>query len=152
MKTLKVPEYDERQLLERGRGFQLAFAAVLLTLGLTALLETLTDLTFAPDERLLICLWVPSAVLYTYLIRKDAYLGLGEAGSIYGYLAQVIGLAGVVVLAIWLINWVGQGKAPLANGAQLSKLLSGLSMLYVGIAYLAHQQKNKRRAKESEAA
>lgn len=152
MKTNITPEYDERQMLEPGRGFQLAFVTLLLTLGLSALLETLTSLTLAPEERLLICLWVPSAALYTYLIRKNAYLGLGKAGSTYGFLAQVIGLAGVVVLIIWLVNWLGQGMTPLAQGGQLAKLISGLSMLIIGIVYLAHQRKEKRLGKEAETA
>lgn len=153
MRKTRAPEYDERQLQVRGRAFMITFIIFVFLTAILALIEKEFHwITFNAYQFLSIPVWLSITFLYIYCIRHDAYEGLSQ-DSTSGFLALVMGGAGILVLDITLYKILGRG-IPLVENKEardpLAGVVAGVCMLAIGIAYLMKKRNEKKLGDEED--
>ena len=68
--------YDERQIMERGRAFKYAYLTMLFCLLALYAVHSLTGLAIAHSTMFSILFWVSATVLHYHTVRRSAFDGL----------------------------------------------------------------------------
>ncbi|MBP3506213.1 MAG: hypothetical protein J6K43_07415 [Lachnospiraceae bacterium] len=92
------PKYDERQLLERGKGFKLAFFVEMIYTAFLILMYIMEIKVPVATEVLLFFGIVLSVFVYAvYCIRKEAYISLNESVKKLNVAFLLIGIANLLI-------------------------------------------------------
>lgn len=139
-------EYDERQLLARGRAYKAGFFVTLIYCLLFAALSVTEIAFFQSVTGMLIGVFLGIAVFAVTAIRNDAYLGLNENKRSFLIL-------GIIVAAANLIIGVCNGlEGNLLKDGQLTfdclNLMVGILFTVIVAALLIHDRQNKKEETE----
>lgn len=139
MRNERRIDYDERQLMERGRAFKRAYLTLLGMMALIAIGDEAMDgLRFDGYSAFSIPFWISVVVLYQHLIRHDAFAGVGDVSHIW-LVPAVIGLGGLAVLIITLVKQLTGHSELLADGVispMIAGYVSGICMALIGLIFL----------------
>lgn len=135
-------KYDERQLIERGKGYRIAFFSYVIFNIIFFVLDMALEVQI-PVGFLLICgILVASAVHVVYCLFHEAYWGLNN--NVKSYIIILI-VAGVLNLVIGLVNgfssnWYTDGVL----GYSIYNLVVAVFLAVILIAMLLKYMKDKR--------
>lgn len=140
-------EYDERQLIARGRGFMLAYYTLLIYLAVIIMIDML-DVTIPCSMTVLVFTGfvISGLVLSFYTIMNDAYWGINNNVS----------LITRAIIAIGIINFVF-GIVDMCKGKMVVEGIlqdgfinfeAGVLILAIGIMLLIKKRKDKQEAGE----
>ena len=107
--------FDERQLLERGRGFKYGFITSILTTLAVFCITDLFEIYLPPRLILAVCIWLPLTVSTVYMITKQAYDGITDYRGMV--LFTFLGIMAVILFAVTLIS-----GDPLSDGGKLTNV------------------------------
>lgn len=152
MSMVNNKDFDERQILARGKGFQIGF---LLSLAVI-LLNFVTEIEGFPINintysKTMLSIWIPIVTVSIYFIVKDAYEGLSVTG---GNISMVIlSLFGVLEIVLTFVK-IAMGDMTLIEsgiiGDALGQLVVGLSSLLIGTTYYVKKHLDKKKLSEEE--
>ena len=140
-------EYVEKQLIDRGRAYQTSFFVSLLTVFA---LFFVTDFLEVPIERralFMLALWIPITVCLVLLIFSDAYRGVHTPSWKSSVISLAMGLDGMVLITLTVIDMFGGGTAPVENGGltrPAGYLVCGAYLVVIGVTYWIKQRSDKR--------
>lgn len=138
--------YDEKQIIDRGKAFQYGFIAAMLT---TCGVYFYTDaLEFKMDSyaAFLIRLWIPITITFIALIVKDAYDGVNSTPGRIVF--TIFGMAGLFLVGVSFMRIVSGKEAFLDSGTLTEVagiIFSGICMIIVSIIYWVKQYLNSRK-------
>lgn len=140
-------DFDEKQLIDRGKAYQTSFFVSLLTVFA---LFFVTDFLEVPIERrtlFMLALWIPITVCLVLLIFSDAYRGVHTPSWKSSVLSLAMGLDGLVLITLTVIDMVGGGTGPIENGGLTNAagyLVCGACLVVIGVTYWIKQHDSKR--------
>ena len=147
MRSSKV--YDEKQLQDRGKVYQISFVTALLTIACAFFVTDVLEWNISSYALFLFCMWIPVAVCLILLIWKNAYEGVGSnAGRIT---LSVVGAGSVlmVVTSLWLLC---SGEDALFRDGMLTDragtFFAGICMVIICCAYWLKQLYDRKRFTE----
>lgn len=131
-------QYDEKQIIERGKSFQYAFTCAIVVNIIIYLLSDFIGIGFANGAIFLINIGLPIATYMLSMIIKNAYDGVSNAGEKLNISA--LGGCGVGLLILFLPDIIS-GKEPLIDNAKVTEsagalLISILTLVVVVIYWL----------------
>ncbi|MBQ3692784.1 MAG: hypothetical protein II931_05645 [Clostridia bacterium] len=144
--------FDERQILARGRGFQIGFLTALAMTVLDLLSE---DFLFESSvginvySRAMLCIWIPITVVSIYFILNDAYEKINETGG--RVLMGMFILVGLVEIIVTIVRTVSGSDVFIENGIvgdALGQFCTGAAMLGIAAVYFVKQAINRNRFEE----
>lgn len=92
------PKYDERQLLERGKGFKLGFFVEMIYTAFLILMYIMEiKVPVATEVLLFFGILLSVSVYAIYCIRKEAYISLNENAKKINIVFLVIGIANLLI-------------------------------------------------------
>lgn len=146
MSMVHNSDFDERQIMVRGKGFQIGF---LLAMGLTFLNASFEagwlPIQVSVYSRLMIFIWTCVTVVSVFFIVKDAYEGINKTGG--RALMGIFMFCGIIVLTVMLWG-LGTGKRVFVEngvvGDILGEMFYAVSMLIISIVYFAKKAVNKK--------
>lgn len=146
----KTNNFDERQLYERGKGFQYGFIAALIMILLNSFAED-SNFILNPYSRFILSIWIPMTVCFVYFIVKDAYEGIKEQN---GKIVMGIFLAtGLFVLVITTVRMIA-GSAELFIDSTLGDWIGQVSysvcMIIISAVYFIKQHLDNKKESEDE--
>lgn len=135
--------FDEKQILDRGKAFQIGFAAALLTICAMQFAVSVLGLRIDAEARFLITLQIPLNLCLMMLIVKDAYecvnVSAGRA------VMSIYGAAGLFILISTLV-YLMQGKLRFLRNGYLTETIghicTGGCMLLTCAVYWLHRYQN----------
>ena len=148
---LKVQaNYDERQIMERGRAFQYAYLTMLGCLLLLYAVHGVTGLNISLHTMFSIPFWVSATVLHFHTVRRNAFDGL-TGGWVSPVLAAVMLGAGLFITGLDLYK-LFSGREQLVQAGMLTGLagsmVSGLCMIVTGLVHWHYRRMNTRATQE----
>ena len=140
-------EYDERQLIERGRAYRLGFFAFLFYNVLCAILDACGVRWCAPAVSPMVGIFLGVAVFAVSAIRRDALRGIGSKPS------GAIGLWVLIILVqtVCFVLDCLEGKV-IENGVvtmSFVSLVNAAVFLLVLVVYLVHIRRAERSEEEA---
>ena len=149
MSMMNNKNFDERQILARGKGFQIGF---LVSLGMIVA-DLLAEDFLSNDgfiginvySRAMLCIWIPILVVSVYFILNDAYEKINETGgkALMGMFVFV-GLSEIIVTVVRVasgsIIFVENGVV----GDALGQIFTGAAMLGISVVYFVKLALNKK--------
>lgn len=106
-------QYDEKQIIERGKSFQYAFTGAIIVNIIIYILSNFVGIGFDNDTIFLINIGLPIAIYMLSMIIKGGYDGVSNAGEKLNIAA--LGGAGVALLIIYLPDVISGKKLLLDN-------------------------------------
>lgn len=145
----KKQHYDEKQLQDRGKIYQISFFIAIMVFVAMYLVTGAAEIAVSEYTRLMVCLWVPVSVCIILMIAKNAYEGVGStAGRVA---APVLGAAGIYQLVVNMIEMV-QNRTGFWSDHMINdyvgSMLMGLCMVCVCAAYWIQYYRNKKKFAE----
>lgn len=136
-------EYDERQIIARGKAFQVAFFTLMVSLLLDGFIRTILEYDWSDYfTGVAICIGIAIGVFVTVSIYKDAYVQLEK--NIFN-MAIIMLLIGVLNISIGVLNIIEYGFV--LNGqitASFLNLFYGVEFVIIGILCLVKNHMNKK--------
>lgn len=141
--------YDERQILERGKAFRNGYLVLFLMIAVLLLLSEGMDIIPPMDNYTfaMLSLWPSMLVCFITLIIKDAYDGISRSPGRVA--ASVFGLSGTVLLVVSILD-ITKGVAMWPLNEETVHLVVGISCLMICIVYWVKWWCNEKRFKEAE--
>ena len=137
-------QYDEKQIIERGKSFQYAFICAIVV-NIIIFLSYFVGVGFANGAICLINIGLPIAIYMLSMIIKNAYDGVTNAGEKLNISAM--GGCGVALLIIFLPDIIS-GKKLLIDNAMITEsagaLLISILILVVVLVYLIKKHIEKK--------
>lgn len=141
--------YDEKQIIDRGKAFQYGFIAAMLTICGVYFYTDALEFKMDSYAAFLIRLWIPITITFIVLIVKDAYDGANSTpGRI---ILTVLGMAGLFLVGVTVIRIVSGKEVFLDSGTltdSAGRIFSGICMILVSIIYWVKQYLNSRKFKD----
>ena len=138
-------QYDEKQIIERGKSFQYAFTCAIVVNIIIYLLSDFIGIGFANGAILLINIGLPIATYTLSMIIKNAYDGFSNARKKLN-ISALSGF-GVGLLTLYLPDIIS-GKKPLIDNAKVTEsagvLLISILTLVVVVVYLLKKHIEKK--------
>ena len=129
-------QYDEKQIIERGKSFQYAFTCAIVVNIIIYLLSDFIGIGFANGAICLINIGLPIAIYMLSMIIKNGYDGVSNAGEKLNISA--LGGGGVALLIVYLPDIIS-GKKLLIDNAMITEsagaLLISILTLVVVLVY-----------------
>lgn len=131
-------QYDEKQIIERGKSFQYAFTCAIVVNIIIYLLSDFIGIGFANGAIFLINIGLPIATYMLSMIIKNGYDGVSNDGEKLNISA--LGGSGVGLLIVYLPDIIS-GKKPLIDNAKVTEsagalLISILTLVVVVVYWL----------------
>lgn len=133
-------EYDEKQLLDRGKAYECSFIFALLLNLLCFFISEVLDISISPYSLFRVNFWLPITVCIIIMILKDAYDGVSsKPGKLVLTLFGISGFLSVLLCIIDLIT----GKESFLSDGILSdftvEFIKSLCILTIGLTYWIKQ-------------
>ena len=146
---MQSPKYDERQELEQGRGYRIAFYTLLVYIGLVFCFQMMEMIPAGIAAFLYGCgIFLGAAVFCVYCIWHDCYFALNQkTGAVLIMLGAIAALN--LVLGVWSIidgSLIENGQI----GFRALNLICGALFLVVFAALLVKKLCSKKEASEEE--
>ena len=143
--------YDERQMMERGRAFKYGYLTILGFLLLLFAIDSLSDsLSISTYTMFSIPFWVSVAVLHAHTARHGAFDGLTK-GNATPLLATMMFGAGVFIVAFDIHKLVS-GRASFIQSGLVTDLtgsvVAGVCIVVIGITHWLCRRANRKAADE----
>ncbi|MCD2493294.1 hypothetical protein LQE92_11780 [Lacrimispora sp. NSJ-141] len=142
-------KYDEKQQMDRGKGFQYGFIAAIAVDALIYLAEDAMGIKISGFASFLIQVWTPLTVCMLTFIIKDAMNGIREqTGRI---LAVSYGACGFFMLCLAAAHIISGKEALLSNGViteEVGHLYIAVCMIAASITYWVRQRLNQKKYDE----
>lgn len=139
-------EYDERQILSRGKAYCYAFIAALIAISLTAIITQAIGLKLDGDTVFKFEMWTPITVCLITIIMKDAFDGIRNGAS--SGVAVGFCLGGVFIMVLIIADIIN-GNETIMEDDTLNTLFGdgycALCMLSIGITYWIKKRINKKK-------
>lgn len=138
--------FDEKQIYDRGKAFQLGFIAALVT---TACLFFITDVFEIKTDSyaaFMIAIWIPITACSIALIVKDAYDSVNSAKG--RLLLGIYGIAGSAIIILTAFELLTGTEKMVENGCitgVAGHLVAGLCMIVTAAIYWAKQYANAKK-------
>ncbi len=129
-------QYDEKQIIERGKSFQYAFICSIIVNIFIYLLSDFIGIGFDNGAICLINIGLPIAVYMLSMIIKNGYDGVSNAGEKLN--VSALGGCGVALLIIYLPDIISREKFLIKNATvteSAGALLIGILILMVVLVY-----------------
>lgn len=137
--------YDERQLLYRGKAYQYGFFTALLMMLVAEFAVEVLEIKFETGVILGFCLLIPVAVCVMYMIVKNAYDEINESGGRYS--TAFFLLAGLVMMVLTIVR-ILVGEWNIIRDGMITYtvvfLLAGLCWICIGATFLIKRYLEKR--------
>lgn len=146
MSMVNNSKFDERQILARGKGFQIGFFLAIGLAFLNSLFEAdLFPIGISVYSRLMIFIWTCITVVSVFFIAKDAYDGINKTGGKALMIIFIVCGTFVLITLIWRLasgerTFVENGVV----GDSLGQIFYAVSMLIIGCVYLVRNAANKK--------
>lgn len=142
-------EYDEKQLLDRGRAYRYAFLTAMFTDIALFLVNGVLEVPIAMDAVFFIAFWIPAAVFMVAAIWWNCYEAMGEAGGrvvvmFDGIIGALILLVTVRELVTGRERFIEDGKL----GGAAGRIVAGVCCLVVFAVYWVRQARDRRDFKD----
>lgn len=138
--------FDEKQLLDRGKAFQIGFITAIIMSVLFYFLQDGIGIEIAAFTSFAFSLWIPVTVCSIALIIKDAYDGVNSTTGRFGI--TVFGAGGSYIL-ISSIIFLATGRETLLDGGVVTEsighIINGICMITICAVYWVKQHLNKRK-------
>lgn len=144
-----ISEFDEKQLIDRGKAFQYGFLTAIAAIILNYFLNDMIEIKISPSTSFMFTLWVPLTICSIALIIKDAYDGVNSTMGMVG--VSVFGFGGCFILVCSIIFLVTGKEVLIDNGMvteSVGHILNGVCMMTIGIVYWVKQYLNKKKFSE----
>lgn len=142
-------DFDERQILARGKGFQIGFFVSLgMIIGDLAAEDFLSGdgvIGINVYSRAMLCIWIPIVVVSVYFILNDAYEKINETGG--KFLMGVFVFVGLFEIIATVIRVVSGHTTFIENniiGDALGQICVGTAMLFISAVYFIKRALNKK--------
>lgn len=132
--------YDEKQILDRGKSFQYGFIAAMLTICAVYFIISVIGIKMSSYTTFLITFWIPMTITFIALIMKDAYEGVNSASG--RVVLTILGIAGLFLVGMSAMQIISGKKVLLDSGVltdSAGEIFSGLCMIIVSIIYWVKQ-------------
>ena len=141
--------YDERQIIERGKAFQIGFMTAIVLSLVTFLVTGLFDIRISAMTVFGIQTTIPIMVCMMAMILKNAYDPMNKrVAPILCGIFSVLGL----YLVLFSVGRVLLGQDSFLEGGAVTDtsgfIVVGLSMIGTGIVYLIRKRRNKKELTE----
>lgn len=147
---MKPNNFDERQLYERGKGFQYGFIAALVMILLNSFAED-SNFIINTYSRFILCIWIPTTVCLVYFIIKDAYEGIKEnSGNIAMGIFLVTGLILLAVVTVRLITGSAELLTDGIFGDWIGQIAYSVCMILISAVYFIKQHLDNKKDTEDE--
>lgn len=136
----KSKQYDERQLLVRGKGYQCGFLSLCICLMLVMLAEGIWGLDTSYVGAC-VCLFVGLTTYAVYCVWNDAFLAIGQKPGYYMILCAVI----VVCNSLGPVSHWKEGGSleEMLHSVVCMNLMCGLCFLAVGITIAIKMRRDR---------
>ena len=149
MGMMNNKNFDERQILARGKGFQIGF---LVSLGMVVA-DLLAEDFLSNDgfiginvySRAMLCVWIPILVVSVYFILNDAYEKINETGG--RVLMGMFVLFGLFEIIVTVVRLASGSIVFVENGVigdPLGQIFTGAAMLGISVVYFVKLALNKK--------
>ena len=149
MSMMNNKNFDERQILARGKGFQIGF---LVSLGMIVA-DLLAEDFLSNDgfiginvySRAMLCIWIPILVVSVYFILNDAYEKINETGG--RVLMGMFVFCGLFEIIITVVRVASGSVLFIENGVigdTLGQIFTGAAMLAISVVYFVKLALNKK--------
>ena len=149
MSMVSNNNFDERQILARGKGFQIGF---LVSLGMI-IADLLAEDFLSGDgsiginvySRAMLCIWIPIIVVSVYFILNDAYEKINEKGG--RLLMSIFIIMGLFEVVVTIIRVASGSILFIENGVigdALGQLFVGAALLSISGVYFVKLALNKK--------
>ena len=143
--------FDEKQIYDRGKAFQLGFIAALVTTVCLFIITDGLEIKIDSYAAFLFALWIPVTVCSIALIAKDAYDGVNSTKG--RLVLGIYGIAGVMIIILTTAKLCTGAERIAENGCITSSaghLVSGLCMVATAAVYWAKQYANAKEYTDDE--
>ena len=144
-------DFDEKQLIDRGKAYQTSFFVSVATLGTLFLVTDLLEVPITRIALFMLALWIPITVCLVQLIFSDAYRGVHTPSWKANVISLAMGLDGMALITLIVIDMVGGGTGPIENGGLTNAtgyLVCGACLVVIGVTYWVKQHDNKRKSRD----
>lgn len=141
--------YDEKQLIDRGKAFQTGFLAAILTICALYFITDAIGFKMSSYAAFLISLWIPLMTVFIALIIEDAYDGVNSAPG--RVVLTLLGMAGLFLVGASALQIVFGKETLLDNGVltdSAGRIFSGICMMVICIIYWIKQYLNSKEFEE----
>lgn len=141
-------DFDERQVLERGKACRNAYITALLALFACVLTDQFAGFPFRIEESLsLVCFTSASAFMMTAVL-KDAVEGINTRTA-FKSMSVCFLIAGIALAIFGIFDYVGfLTELDKALDSLISAIVGGISFACVFVVYWVHQSKLRKMDKE----
>ncbi len=139
-------EYDERQILERGKAFRNGYISLAVAMLVCYFINSGLNHSMIDDfSQLLFCIWVSIVVVSVTMIVRNAYDGIYEGRN--AVVVWVMGAAGIFILFAEIIKWF---RGTLTFYSNAGTVFSGVSLLIICAVYSVKRQRDRKRDNSEE--
>ncbi len=142
---MKKTNFDERQIIDRGKAFQIGFIVALVSIALVFLATDAFEFKIDTFTSFIVTIWTPMTACFIMLIAKDAYEGINQTGG--RIIISVLGFCGVFMLISKIILLLTNRSYFIENGIiteNIGHIFQGLCMTVIFIVYWVKQYINKK--------
>ena len=140
-------DFDEKQLIDRGKAYQTSFFVSVATLGTLFLVTDLFEVPITRIALFMLALWIPITVCLVLLIFSDTYRGVHTPSWKANVISLAMALDGMALITLIVIDMVGGGTGPIENGGLTNAtgyLVCGACLVVIGVTYWVKQHSDKR--------
>lgn len=148
----KNEQFDEKQLYDRGKCFQISFVAALICIVISFFITGLLEVNVSSFAIFDFSFWVPFTVCIVSLIIKDAYDGVNSNSG--KFLATLWGICGIVILLVEatdIIILISKARiGDIEIDQTIGEMIQALCMIVIGVVYYIKQYINKKSLDEGD--
>lgn len=127
----KQNEFDEKQLLERGKAYRNGYFTLLALLLIDFFIKDALKITWLTNySSFLIMFWISISVCEITMIVKDAYNGISKNSG-----KTILSLQGILGLTILIMDIMYIISSKEAISSMLSSLLMGVCCIIICVVY-----------------
>lgn len=140
--------YDEKQIIDRGKAFQYGFISALLTICAVYFITDVIGFKMSSYAIFLVILWIPIMITFIALIIKDAYDGVNcTSGRV---ILTILGIAGLCIIVMSALRIISRKETFIYSGMltdSAGQIFSGICMIVISIVYWLKQYFNSKEFK-----
>lgn len=143
--------YDEKQLYDRGKCFQIGFFTALICVWITYFVTDLLEIKFSDYLNYVFCIWIPLSVYAISLIVKNAYDGVNSnAGKTVSIIFLICGILLLCFRIIMLVIDNGHFIDNEEIGSFIASMIQSVCMISMSVVYFIKQYRNKKALDEKD--
>ncbi len=145
----KNGDYDEKQLIDRGKAFQYGFFVAIFINLLSFFVQGVLEITMNTYGLFLINLWLPLTTCIIIMIIKEAYDGVNSTPGRVSL--TVVGIAGLFLFLSSLKHLITGEEIFIENGVLTDlagHILNGFCLILICLTYWIKNQNMKKKYEE----